>query len=239
MSDNSFACPYCWSLVAISKETHRCDHITTFNKVPNQFSSPPSIASPSLVHDTIFFDIYFCKNCNKETIIASADSPNFGTFTIPFIPQSFAKKLPEYIPAEIRSDYDEAHAIARLSPKAAATLARRCLQGMIHDFWHIHEKNLNAEITKLKNHISQKQWEAIDTVRKVGNIGAHMDAPSSQIITVETDEVLVLLKLIEALISEWYIHRHDEEQLLSSVIQIGQKKEDQCNLSKRIGSSPD
>lgn len=50
------------------------------------------------------------------------------------VPPSFAQVWPEYVPAPIRSDYEEACAIRDPSPKASATLARRCLQGMIRDF---------------------------------------------------------------------------------------------------------
>lgn len=49
-------------------------------------------------------------------------------------PESLAKPQPEYIPAPLREDYYEACLIRDKSPKASATLARRCLQGMIRDF---------------------------------------------------------------------------------------------------------
>ena len=51
------------------------------------------------------------------------------------IPESDAKVFPDYIPQQIREDYVEASKIKELSPKASATLSRRCLQGMIRDFW--------------------------------------------------------------------------------------------------------
>src|SRR4051812_26791478 len=50
------------------------------------------------------------------------------------VPESRAKPQPEFIPAPLRADYFEACRIRDLSPKASATLARRCLQGMIRDF---------------------------------------------------------------------------------------------------------
>ena len=50
------------------------------------------------------------------------------------MPESDAKPQPEFIPEAIRQDYREACRIRDLSPKASATLARRCLQGMIRDF---------------------------------------------------------------------------------------------------------
>ena len=43
-------------------------------------------------------------------------------------PSSLAKEYPDYVPQAIISDYKEAYLIKDLSPKASATLSRRCLQ---------------------------------------------------------------------------------------------------------------
>lgn len=146
-------------------------------------------------------------------------------------PPKKAIRFPEYIPAAIQSDYFEAVSIIDTSPKASATLARRCLQGMIHDFWGIHEKNLNAEISALKAKVSATQWSAMDALRKIGNIGAHMEADVNLIVDVESDEAQKMLKLIELLIEKWYVARHDEEQLLAEVSSIGEQKEADRKLS--------
>ncbi|MEO2798510.1 DUF4145 domain-containing protein, partial [Flavonifractor plautii] len=118
-----------------------------------------------------------------------------------------------------------ANMILEASPKAAATLLRRCLQGMIHDYWEIHEKNLNAEITSLKDKVPPAQWKALDALRKVGNIGAHMEKDVNLIIDIEPDEAKKLLKLIELLFEKWYIARHDEETLLSDIVGIADEKD--------------
>ena len=66
------------------------------------------------------------------------------------LPPSTAKPQPNYIPKAIRDDYYEACAIRDLSPKASATITRRCLQGMIRDFCGISKKRLIDEINALK-----------------------------------------------------------------------------------------
>ena len=100
------------------------------------------------------------------------------------LPDSMAKPQPEYIPESIRQDYEEACKIESLSPKASATLARRCLQGMIRDFCGISDSSLHREIEELKvkfgnnklpQGVTNESIEAIDNARKVGNIGAHME----------------------------------------------------------------
>ena len=96
-------------------------------------------------------------------------------FTWVLIPQSDAHVLPDYVPRAIVEDYNEACAIRALSPKASATLARRCLQGMIRDFWGIKKDTLCQEVVALKEKVPPKTWEAIDVVRSMGNIGAHME----------------------------------------------------------------
>ena len=138
------------------------------------------------------------------------------------------ERLDEFVQTMIKI-YEEANLILEHSPKASATLLRRCLQGMIHDFWNVEGKNLNAEISQLKGKVTELQWKAIDGLRKIGNIGAHMEKDVDLIIDIEPDEALKLLKLIEMLIEKWYIVRHDEEILLNEIVGLAKDKE---NLRK-------
>jgi hypothetical protein len=140
------------------------------------------------------------------------------------VPASSAVVFPDYVPEPIRLDYQEACAIKELSPKASATLARRCLQGMIRDFHGIAKKRLVDEIEALRDKIDARTWEGIDAIRKVGNIGAHMEADIDVIVDVDPGEAETLLKLIEALVKEWYIGRHDRDQRVQAVIAVAEAK---------------
>jgi uncharacterized protein DUF4145 len=133
-------------------------------------------------------------------------------------PESTAKSFPDYIPLPIRTDYEEACKIAGLSPKASATLSRRCLQGIIRDFWKISKSRLFDEIKELENNIDQPTWEAIDAVRKLGNIGAHMEQNINLIVDVDPEEADLLIKLIEELLTDWYIRRHEREDRMRKVV---------------------
>ncbi len=127
-------------------------------------------------------------------------------------PQSSARPLPSYIPEAIIDDYTEACLIRDLSPKASATLARRCLQGMIRDFYKIKPGRLVDEIAAIKDKVDSVTWDSIEAVRKIGNIGAHMEKDIDLIVDVEPGEAGLLIGLIESLIDDWYVARHEKEQ---------------------------
>ncbi|HUT59578.1 MAG TPA: DUF4145 domain-containing protein [Phycisphaerae bacterium] len=140
------------------------------------------------------------------------------------IPQSDAKVLPAYVAKAIVDDYKEACAIRTLSPKASATLARRCLQGMIRDFWGIRKSRLIEEIEALEDEVDGDTWKAIDAVRGIGNIGAHMEKDIDTIIEVDPEEAGILIRLIETLIDDWYVARHERQDRLKKVIALGKAK---------------
>ncbi len=143
------------------------------------------------------------------------------------MPPSRAKVLPEYVPRAIIEDYEEACQICALRPKGAATLARRCLQGMIRDFWRIRRKNLAREIDALRGKVTDATWKAIDGVRKLGNIGAHMEKDINMIVDVEPGEAERLTWLIEHRVKDWYVRRKDNEERLSEIARIADTKQEQ------------
>ena len=112
------------------------------------------------------------------------------------IPASKAQVLPDYIPQAVRDNYNEACLIASLSPKASATLSRRCLQGILRDFWKVKPGRLVDEIEQIKDKTDPLTWEAIEAVRKVGNIGAHMEKDINLIVDVEPHEADLLIGLM-------------------------------------------
>lgn len=142
-------------------------------------------------------------------------------------PDKIIKKYPDYIPYQIREDYEEACKIADLSPKAAATLARRCLQGIIRDFYKAPHGLLCNEIDSVKEKMDTDLYDAITAVRKVGNIGAHMEKDVNIIIEIEPQEAWQLIGLIELLFDETYIRSHKRQQRLQAIKQINEDKQAQ------------
>lgn len=149
------------------------------------------------------------------------------------LPASSAKPQPDCVPKALQADYNEACAIRDLSPKASATLARRCIQGMIRDFCKITRGRLIDEINELKKLVDDghapagvqaDSVEAIDHVRKIGNIGAHMEADINVIVDVEPDEAQTLIGLIELLFEEWYVARDQRKRRLAEIKAISESK---------------
>ena len=181
------------------------------------------------------YKIYICPNpdCRKLSIIGHifASPTHEGDFKIThewqLQPEANAKPYPDFIPLQLRNDYFEACLIKNKSAKASATLSRRCLQGIVRDFWSIKEKTLFLEIAALEDKVDSTTWEAIDSVRKVGNIGAHMEEDVNLIIDVEPDEAELLIWLIETLFEEWYIERHNRDEKMKRIKAMATQKEKQ------------
>ncbi|MFF2014997.1 DUF4145 domain-containing protein [Paenibacillus sp. NPDC058177] len=140
------------------------------------------------------------------------------------VPDSKAVSWPSYIPKSIVDDYREACLIADLSPKASATLSRRCLQGIIRDFWGIRKSRLVDEIEGVKDKVDSLTWDAIDAVRKIGNIGAHMEKDINIIVDVEPEEATMLIGLLEMLIKDWYVAKHERQLMLRNIIKTSEEK---------------
>ena len=150
------------------------------------------------------------------------------------LPESSAKPQPGYIPEPIAKDYREACGVLDKSPNASATLSRRCLQGMIRDFCKIEKNTLKEQIDRLKETVdkghaprgvSHDTMDAIDAVRKFGNIGAHMAKDINLMIDVDSGEAKALIRLIEILFEEWYVARHERERKLKELgVMASEKK---------------
>ena len=69
-------------------------------------------------------------------------------------------------------------------------------------------------------------------MRSIGNIGAHMEKDINLIVDVEPNEADLLVRLIEVLLDEWYIRRHEREDHMQKVIAAAKAKDVQKTPSK-------
>ena len=231
---------------------HRCPYCNYLYPTSNRFSSNLHIFQDFCVQ-TLF---YKCANpeCEKKEffvefgampskVMAPSDKPvtanqlaaNFeaAIFLQRLLPQDNggkpAYKVPE-IPAPIFKDYDEACKIVQLSPRASATLSRRCIQHMIrHKFEEIKPGNLSKEIEalgklKLATPVRQEIIDALDNARSLGNFGAHPEDDVDIIIDISKEEARKIIDVIEIVLHEWFIAPIEQEKRLAALKPISEQK---------------
>ena len=217
MTDFNWTCPHCERAVTISDERFSADtHILWIKNADGRRTL-----------ESLFI---VCPNeqCRRFTLTArlflsERQSNGREKYTAELqewnlIPGSKAKNFPTYIPQAIRDDYREACLILDLSPKASATLSRRCLQGILRDFWAVKPGRLIDEIDEIKGKVDGVTWDAIQAVREIGNIGAHMEKDINVIVDVDPDEAKLLIGLVETLLSEWYVARYERQKRMDAVV---------------------
>jgi len=222
-----WTCPFCGRPTTITDENYQADTFELYipNKyghmtIQNRFITCPNPECREVTFSVLLYAMEYNKTLGRWKTAKLKKQWNL-------IPQSQAKVFPGYIPEAIRADYSEACAIKDLSSKASATISRRCLQGMIRDFWGVKKPKLINEIEAIKDRVDPLTWQAIDSVREVGNIGAHMEKDINLIIDVEPEEASLLINLIETLMKEWYINRHERQKQLQEIVAMKEQKLEQ------------
>lgn len=225
-----FTCPFCNTNFYVGHNTvSTCFIAFGYSYSTTDYKNSLNIRRKSEIDGSdIKIDVYHCPNCEKYTVISTLIGSSYNNkVEVMLYPDSKAKQYPDYVPQAIRNDYEEAHKILYLSPKSSATLSRRCIQGMIRNKWSINRKNLNEEIDAIKDNIEPSLYSSIDALRKLGNIGAHMEKDINLIIDIDPKEAVKLVKLVEILIHEWYIVPHDRELLFNEITDINSSKQEQ------------
>jgi len=224
MNPFHWTCPFCGQIAEIA--------VTQVKNFSWQIRHPKSGSTASKV---IEGRAIFCPNpkCQRTAITLSmfaawASVPSLvkGELirTWSLEPDSKARSYPDYVPAAIRKDYEDAWLIKEQSPNAAAVLARRALQAAIRDFWKIQKSRLIDEINELQHLVNAEAWKAIDTARRVGNLGAHIQADLELVQNVTLEEAAGLVWLIEFLIAEWYVARDERAQRLKQIAALSERR---------------
>lgn len=240
-----------------------CQHVQTPTSAKLDIRSQYiDIDDSALGHFGVRAKAVGCSNpdCKQVELKAELIAYGYSNATGPFVgtnptvyqtwrllPESSAKPWPDYIPQQIRDDYREACLVQTLSPKASATLARRCLQGMIRDFGQVKPGHLFHEIDRLADavrdgtaprDVSIDSIAALTSVRKIGNIGAHMEADVDLIVSVDESEAQELIGLLELLLEEWYVERHKRTARFSRIGAIEAEKAKFLDDAKAALKSP-
>lgn len=148
-----------------------------------------------------------------EGVVMSKRYKEIGSWAL--LPKPKTKQTPDFIPETLREAYYQACVIADISPRAAAALARYCLQRMIRDFWKIPEAqfgNLAAEFDFISARIPPESKSSIDLVRTFGDIDKYLREHVDKMIDADPMEVELLIRLNEILFDDWYVARHNRER---------------------------
>jgi hypothetical protein len=247
MNAFSWTCPYCGQPTTITGPNYTYDYKqigTSQSKYASRGMSWRAIACPNPS----------CKNLSlvvrlhRYGLPAGQDSGQYALreelLNWELMPRSGAKPWPDYSPSDIRKTYEEACLILKDSPRASAAMSRRCLQGIARDYWKIPEAqrgNLGAELSLIRDKVDEGTWDAIQAVRSVGDIGAHMEKDVNLIIDVQPQEAKLLVELIETLFEDWYVERYKRgtrnEKLKSLAKDKLQEKKDGKKALKMMGAA--
>ena len=175
------------------------------------------IYSSTNVHTYSWYaDVAICPSCKEAIIDLRKLDPSVGNYAVldrRVYPQySVRRPAPQEVPLSIREDYDEACAVLPISAKAAAALARRCLQAILWEKGY-HKRDLAKQIDDLLNEqdptkaIPTSLRETVDAIRNFGNFSAHpvTDQTTLQIIPVHPDEAEWCLDILEEMFDNYYV----------------------------------
>ena len=224
MTPFNWNCPHCGRAVTISAERHSVNyHPLDLGESSRRFVLTSNlVVCPNPECEMVTVKVAWSTGVWLDAGTDLVPSKKINEWTL--VPDTRVTNFPGYIPKPLRDDHREACLIRVLSPKASATLSRRCLQGMIRDFWGVRCGRLVDEIAAIQDQVDPITWEAIDAVRKIGNIGAHMERDIDTIVEVDPDEADLLIQLIETLFREWYIVRHDRRARMTELAALAASK---------------
>jgi len=117
--------------------------------------------------------------------------------------------VPVEVPSDLAVDYAEACLSLADSPKAAAALARGCLQHLLRTAARVKPGNLANEIQEVLDSKQLPSYlaESIDAVRNIGNFAAHptKSTTSGAIVAVEPGEAEWTLDVLESLFDFYFV----------------------------------
>jgi hypothetical protein len=218
MSEYLWYCPNCNKELTVSDEDRRVSFADL--ALPNA-DGPRRLVSKFVV----------CPNpdCRKFSVITSLHylevngkrtytGKHIKTWAL--VPPSRARSFPTAIPHQILQDYHEACLTLELSPKVAAALARRCLSSMLRDYWQVQPGSLGDEFRQIRGTADPLTWDTIESIRRRGMIGAHMESEGAEILDVDPGEAELLIDLVETLIEDWYVTREERRKRLTEIKKI-------------------
>lgn len=218
-------CKYCGVTIPLSRNSDHQQYFVNSLHSNRNLNTFKTINNQNKNSDYPYIELHFveCATCFNTTIFSYLVTSKSESKKFSMQPISEAKGYPDYVPVEQVQDYSESVAIAELSPRASLTLSRRCAQGLIrHKFPDVKQGNLFSEIKQLRTRINQSEYRALNSLRHLGNTGAHPEKENSEFEIAETEvsseEAQHAITVIEFLIKKWFIEPHDDELAIQEIM---------------------
>lgn len=145
-----------------------------------------------------FCEVCECTNCDK--LIVFIDN------RMVFPQGSSRPPCPPEVSPPIAEDYKEACLVEPYSQKAAAALARRCLQNLLHE-QGVKKRNLDQEIEEAIQNLPSSLAKSLDAIRTIGNFATHpiKYKQTGKIVSVEPGATAWTLDVLEGLFDYYYV----------------------------------
>lgn len=137
-------------------------------------------------------------------------------------------KIDDSVPNHIKRDYLESYASLHASPRAAAALARRCLESLLNDK-NYSGANLFEKINNALDDMPARLRMHVHALRQIGNFAVHEKKHhSGEILDVDKDEAEWMLDLLALAFEHYYEASARDEAILKAL----QAKLEKRNTSK-------
>ena len=164
--ENSFTCPHC----GVYSQFFPFEVIKDF-KGPLKINRSGIFDEYRTVYPSDFFE-FFDKNDFCIRVCTHCEKPTFWHSRTLVYPASSGIVPSKYMPEHVINDFQEAQAIVNLSPRAACSLLRYCLEQIINHLGG-RGKRLVHKIDSLN--LSPKLKRICDACRLTGNEASHND----------------------------------------------------------------
>lgn len=173
-----------------------------------------------------------CPQCQKFTfklarghgLVRSGKGVSLRTIEAEFIvhPRKTSRPpTPAEVPESFSQDYNEACLVLSDSPKASASLSRRCLELLLTEKAGTKEGNLAQAIQEVLDLqlFPKRIAEYLDAVREIGNFGAHprKSLHTGEIMSVAPGEAELNLEVLEALFDFFFVQPDARQKRLHAI----------------------
>lgn len=232
-------CPHCATEFKLGLSPDLGSHFDSSTEYIKESLSNPMTFGEDGLELLTFLRGTRCPKCNGlsiDLLMIWATSLQKGFDGPPEIIQVYPDKdsppeLHYSIPSDVQRDYIEAHLVKHDSLRAAATLARRCLQNTLrHAFPEMKRDNLAVEINWVRQNqkLNEEIIYQLEALKEAGNLGAHPNKKEDLQIIYElsNDDLEACFLILEYLFAECFVGPAVKEEKIKKLKdKYGKKQE--------------